>query len=66
MQFSTDANGLYKIPTIPPRVYKVSTSQNGFVQSEARVTVGEGVPVTTQNFVLVSAKPITINGKVST
>jgi hypothetical protein len=65
LQMSTDVTGLYQTPIIPPNVYKINASQDGFLVSETSVTVSEGVPVTTQNFVLVATKPFTINGTVN-
>jgi hypothetical protein len=65
LQLSTDANGFYQTPSIPPHVYQVSASNSASVPATATVTVGEGVPITRQDFVLVPAKPFTIIGKVT-
>ena len=65
LQLSTDANGRYQTPAIPPHVYQVSAMQSGYVPGQASVTVNLGVPVTTQNFTLAKAKPFTIVGKVT-
>jgi hypothetical protein len=65
LQLSTDANGFYQTPSIPPHVYQVSASNSISVPATATVTVGEGVPITRQDFVLVPAKPFTIIGKVT-
>ena len=65
LQLSTDANGFYQTPSIPPHVYQVSAVDSVSVPATATVTVSEGVPITRQDFMLVPAKPFTIIGKVS-
>jgi Carboxypeptidase regulatory-like domain len=65
LQLSTDANGQYQTPDIPPQLYQVQAGQDGFVTGQASVTVGLGVPVTTQNFALTAIEPVTVKGTVS-
>jgi len=65
LQLSTDQNGSYRTPAIPPHFYQVSASASAYVPADATVTVVEGVPVTTQDFRLVLTKPFTIMGKVT-
>jgi kumamolisin len=62
MQLSTDANGQYQTPDIPPQFYQVTAIQDGFANAQAGVTVSLGVPVTTLNFVLVPPEPFTVKG----
>jgi len=65
LQLSTDANGFYQTPSIPPRVYQVSVIASAYVPAAATVTVGEGVPITRQDFALLLTKPFTIFGQVT-
>jgi hypothetical protein len=64
LQLSTDAGGFYVTPTIPPHIYQVSAVASSYVPGQASVTVSQGVPVTTQNFILALTKPFTIVGQV--
>jgi hypothetical protein len=65
LQLSTDGNGFYQTPSIPPHVYQVSASASAYVPAAATVAVGERVPVTRQDFTLALTKPFTITGKVT-
>jgi hypothetical protein len=65
LQLSTDANGFYQSPAIPPHTYTVNASASAYVPGTATVTVGEGVPVTRQDFALPLTKPFIILGKVT-
>ncbi len=65
LQLSTDANGQYQTPDIPPQFYQVHAGQDGFVTGEASVTVVPGVRNTTLNFVLVAIEPYTVKGTVT-
>jgi hypothetical protein len=62
LQLSTDANGFYQTPAIPPHVYTVQALQSGYVPQQATVPVELGVPVTRVNFTLAATQPFTING----
>jgi protocatechuate 3,4-dioxygenase beta subunit len=61
----TDSAGLYRSPAIPPGVYDVEVVRDEFVPSIAHVTVAEGAPTTTENFVLERTRPFTVAGKVT-
>jgi hypothetical protein len=65
LQLSTDANGFYQTPTIPPHAYQVEAIASAYVPAAATVTVSEGVPITRQDFTLALTKPFTILGKVT-
>jgi Carboxypeptidase regulatory-like domain len=64
-QLSTDSQGRYSSSFLPAGVYGVSAIQDGFVPAAASVTVLDGVPTTTQNFMLVRTVPFTIAGLVT-
>jgi hypothetical protein len=66
LQLSTDVNGFYQTPAIPPHVYTVQALQSGYVPQQVTVTVGLGVPVTTVDFTLDPTLPFTIAGVVNT
>ena len=65
LQLSTDGNGQYVTPDIPPQLYQVQAMQDGYITDQASVTVNLGVPVTTLNFMLVAIEPFTVKGTVS-
>lgn len=65
LQLSTDANGFYQTPVIPPGNYQVTALQSGYVPSQASVAVNVGVPTTTQDFTLATALPFKIVGTVT-
>jgi hypothetical protein len=65
LQLTTDANGFYQTPAIPPGVYQVSATASSYVPQSFTVTVAEGVPITRQDFVLVAAMAFTITGQVT-
>ena len=65
LQLSTDANGFYRTPTIPPRVYQVSAASGVYVPQSATVMVSEGAPITRHDFRLVRTLPFTISGRVT-
>lgn len=65
MQLSTDANGFYQAPAITPQFYDVQAIKSGYVTGDAKITVGLGTPVTTQNFMLAKSLAFTVKGIVS-
>jgi hypothetical protein len=65
LQLTADAKGLYSTPVVPPGEYQITALASQYLPGRATVTVGEGVPVTQQNFALVRAVPFTITGRVS-
>jgi hypothetical protein len=64
LQLTADAHGFYRTPEIAAGVYQVSVIADGFVPANASVTVGEGVPITRQDFILVATLSFTIRGTV--
>jgi protocatechuate 3,4-dioxygenase beta subunit len=66
VQLTTDSNGFYQSPQIPPGVYQISATLWGYVASEVfNVTADVGVPDMTQNITLIATKPFAISGKVT-
>lgn len=65
LQLSTAADGRYQAGDLPPHRYGISAIQGGYVPAETSVTIGEGVPVTVQNFALAQTLPFTVSGTVT-
>lgn len=63
---TTNSDGSYATPALPPGTYKLDVSAYGFVPVETTVVVLEGVPATDTNFTLEVRLPFTVAGTVTT
>jgi large repetitive protein len=65
MQLSTGPEGAYVTPPVPAGSYQIEVTAGGYRPAGATVSVEEGVPATSADFVLWATLPFTITGTVS-
>ena len=65
MQLSTNQTGAYNSGVIPIGTYQVSAVQDGYVSQTVPVTIIEGVPITTKDFMLAATLPYIVEGTIS-